>query len=242
MPFARFPSLRCVGYGLLGWSCLSLSCTSGGAERSGQRDAGVSGGSASLIERIGDLFTDHITDCGELKAWCADHPSALLATSSSPGLLLRLRQMNALVATCQEVDWSGDLTEPAVESRLPERRRTVQFLLEARYTTDTDRSAATSWLDSLRIGDRTDAWVMVQDGDSSACLMAIPEATGGMVPGMNLLLAFDIEERPTDYEVIYKGHGASLIPVRFAFEGSELQRLNEALPPALRYTINPGKV
>jgi hypothetical protein len=242
MAFTHIPSLRRFGYGLIGWSALTLACTSAAEEGSEGNVANISGHTVGFMERIGDLFTDHITDCQELKEWCVDHPEALTARSIGPGLELRLRQMNSLVSVCQEGDWSGDLADPTAVTQLLERRRTSQFLLEARYATNTRQTEATSWLDSLRTGDHAASWILVQDGDSAACLMAIPEATGGLVPGLNLLLAFDAEERPGDYEVIYTGHGTLRVHVRFAFEGSELRRLNEALPSALRYTTNPRKV
>lgn len=193
----------------------------------------------ALSDRVSEFFGGEISTCAGLKAWMASHADIMLATDTATGLVLRLRSLEPLAACCDDRDWNAHFTDTTFAAAVRERRRSQQFVLELRSALP--RASYAAILDSLQAPHATDRWYLVQEGDTVPCVFVQPEATGEIVPGMDLLLGFDAAASFSDRRVVLRAAGLFVRDLHFDYTGSSLKALDERLPSALRSTANPHR-
>lgn len=193
----------------------------------------------ALSERISEFFKGELGTCAEFKAWLADHPETMVARDTVDGLELLLRNIDPLVACCDDRDWIADLDDPAFVADDRGRGQSQLFVLSVR--TRRPLSEYGAMFDSLRADNVIRRWFLMEGTDTVPCVFVQQEATGELVPGIDLLLGFDIRTSSRDQRILFRGAGLLPHDLYFDYDRSSLRELNDRLPAELKDPEDPRR-
>ena len=102
-------------------------------------------------------------------------------------------------------------------------------------------SAYGAMFDSLKADNVIRRWFLMEGTDTVPCVFVQQEATGELVPGIDLLLGFDIRTSSRDQRILFRGAGLFPHDLYFDYDRSSLRELNDRLPAELKDPEDPRR-
>jgi len=185
-----------------------------------------------------------LDNCAELGEWLAHHREGFERTAEQAGVKLSLRRVPAICAVCQDADWSSSFSDPKLIAALAERRGTDSYVLTVHENAGGRevQNADSTLFSDLRSDSCGPRWLEIVGRDTVPCDFVHVEATGEMVSGAIILLAFEhAEDLDARTVLLMPKQDGSRPEIIFQFSKAAFHELDERLVVNAKYPMNNTK-